>query len=61
MIDVLCTDPVADRTFFLDQPSAFDEAVKGVDAILHTASPFHWAADDPKGAQVSTHAAMVHV
>ncbi|KAF8342433.1 D-lactaldehyde dehydrogenase [Amanita rubescens] len=27
---------------------AFDEAVKGVDAIQHTASPFHWNADDPK-------------
>ncbi|KAJ7608192.1 D-lactaldehyde dehydrogenase [Roridomyces roridus] len=28
-------------------PGAFDEAVKGVDAIAHTASPFHLAADDP--------------
>ncbi|KAH8826045.1 hypothetical protein DL96DRAFT_1607040 [Flagelloscypha sp. PMI_526] len=26
---------------------AFDEAVKGVDAIEHTASPFHFNADDP--------------
>ncbi|KAJ7606669.1 D-lactaldehyde dehydrogenase [Roridomyces roridus] len=26
---------------------AFDEAVKGVDAIAHTASPFHFAANDP--------------
>ncbi|TFK81177.1 NAD(P)-binding protein [Polyporus arcularius HHB13444] len=26
---------------------AFDEAVKGVDAIAHTASPFHNRADDP--------------
>ncbi|KAJ7232314.1 NAD-P-binding protein [Mycena haematopus] len=26
---------------------AFDEAVKGVDAIEHTASPFHFQADDP--------------
>ncbi|KAF8155208.1 NAD-P-binding protein [Mycena galopus ATCC 62051] len=26
---------------------AFDEAVKGVDAIEHTASPFHFEADDP--------------
>ncbi|KAF8155219.1 NAD-P-binding protein [Mycena galopus ATCC 62051] len=26
---------------------AFDEAVKGVDAIAHTASPFHFEADDP--------------
>ena len=28
---------------------AFDEAVKGVDAIEHTASPFHFKADDPSG------------
>jgi hypothetical protein len=28
---------------------AFDEAVKGVDAIEHTASPFHMNADDPDG------------
>ncbi|CAA7262107.1 unnamed protein product [Cyclocybe aegerita] len=27
---------------------AFDEAVKGVDAILHTASPFHWGAKNPQ-------------
>ncbi|KAF8999638.1 hypothetical protein BDQ17DRAFT_1410630 [Cyathus striatus] len=27
---------------------AFDEAVKGVDAIEHTASPFHTNADDPQ-------------
>ncbi|KAG9118550.1 methylglyoxal reductase (NADPH-dependent) gre2, partial [Ceratobasidium sp. 392] len=27
---------------------AFDEAVKGVDAIAHTASPFHFQADDPQ-------------
>ncbi|KAJ7162509.1 NAD-P-binding protein [Mycena filopes] len=26
---------------------AFDEAVRGVDAIEHTASPFHFHADDP--------------
>ncbi|KAJ7612291.1 D-lactaldehyde dehydrogenase [Roridomyces roridus] len=26
---------------------AFDEAVQGVDAIAHTASPFHLCADDP--------------
>nr|GAT52696.1 D-lactaldehyde dehydrogenase [Mycena chlorophos] len=26
---------------------AFDEAVKGVDAIEHTASPFHFHSDDP--------------
>ncbi|THH09440.1 hypothetical protein EW145_g2000 [Phellinidium pouzarii] len=28
-------------------PGAFDEAVKGVDAIAHTASPFHYNADEP--------------
>ncbi|KAJ7635936.1 NAD-P-binding protein [Mycena rosella] len=28
-------------------PGAFDEAVQGVDAIEHTASPFHFQADDP--------------
>ncbi|KAG8763939.1 methylglyoxal reductase (NADPH-dependent) gre2 [Ceratobasidium sp. 423] len=27
---------------------AFDEAVKGVDGIVHTASPFHFQADDPQ-------------
>ncbi|KAG8702659.1 methylglyoxal reductase (NADPH-dependent) gre2 [Ceratobasidium sp. 395] len=27
---------------------AFDEAVKGVDAVAHTASPFHFEADDPQ-------------
>ncbi|OSX58892.1 hypothetical protein POSPLADRAFT_1059984 [Postia placenta MAD-698-R-SB12] len=27
---------------------AFDEAVKGVDAIEHTASPFHFKADEPE-------------
>lgn len=31
------------------QPGAFDETVKGVDAIAHTASPFHFNADDPNG------------
>lgn len=30
-------------------PGAFDEAVKGIDAIEHTASPFHMDADDPTG------------
>ncbi|KAF8178849.1 NAD(P)-binding protein [Mycena galopus ATCC 62051] len=29
------------------QEGAFDEAVEGVDAIEHTASPFHFQADDP--------------
>ena len=31
-------------------PGAFDNAVKGVDAIIHTASPVHFDADDPNGA-----------
>lgn len=34
---------------YLKQEGAFDEAVKGVDAIEHTASPFHMNADDPDG------------
>ena len=29
------------------QPDAFDEAVLGVDAVLHTASPLHYTAEDP--------------
>lgn len=32
-----------------DKPGAFDEAVKGVDAVAHTASPFHFQAEDPQG------------
>ncbi|EGN94218.1 hypothetical protein SERLA73DRAFT_163217 [Serpula lacrymans var. lacrymans S7.3] len=31
----------------ITKEGAFDEAVKGVDAIEHTASPFHLNADDP--------------
>ncbi|RPD61332.1 NAD(P)-binding protein [Lentinus tigrinus ALCF2SS1-6] len=31
----------------ITKEGAFDEAVKGVDAIAHTASPFHDRADDP--------------
>jgi len=31
----------------ITNPGAFDEIVKGVDAIAHTASPFHFNADDP--------------
>ncbi|KAF8342426.1 hypothetical protein F5887DRAFT_1076218 [Amanita rubescens] len=27
---------------------AFDDAVKGIDAIQHAASPFHYNVDDPK-------------
>ncbi|CAE6485992.1 unnamed protein product [Rhizoctonia solani] len=30
------------------QEGAFDEAVKGVHGIAHTASPFHFASEDPK-------------
>lgn len=30
-------------------PGAFNEAVKGVDAIEHTSSPFLMSADDPNG------------
>ncbi|KAL7411337.1 D-lactaldehyde dehydrogenase [Mrakia frigida] len=30
------------------EPHAFDEAVKGVQGIAHTASPFHLKADDPE-------------
>jgi len=31
----------------ITKEGAFDEAVKGVDAIEHTASPYHFKADDP--------------
>ncbi|WOO81690.1 Ketoreductase azaE [Vanrija pseudolonga] len=31
----------------LENDNAFDEAVKGVDAIIHTASPFHWNITKP--------------
>jgi len=31
----------------ITKPGAFDEAVKGIDAIEHTASPFHFNAEDP--------------
>ncbi|EPQ27590.1 uncharacterized protein PFL1_04728 [Pseudozyma flocculosa PF-1] len=34
----------------LEKPGVFDEAVKGVDGVLHTASPFHFNIDgDPLG------------
>lgn len=29
-------------------PGAFDEAVKDVEGVLHTASPFHLKATDPE-------------
>ncbi|KAJ7149106.1 NAD(P)-binding protein [Mycena filopes] len=31
----------------ITQDGAFDDAVKGVDAIAHTASPFHFQANEP--------------
>ncbi|GAA6018687.1 hypothetical protein JCM11491_001261 [Sporobolomyces phaffii] len=31
----------------VEQEGAFDDAVKGVDAVLHTASPFHFNVEDP--------------
>ncbi|GAA5992961.1 hypothetical protein JCM5350_003061 [Sporobolomyces pararoseus] len=31
----------------VEKEGAFDEAVKGVDAVLHTASPFHFNVNDP--------------
>ena len=31
----------------LENENGFDEAVKGVDAIEHTASPFHFKVEDP--------------
>ncbi|POY72851.1 hypothetical protein BMF94_4106 [Rhodotorula taiwanensis] len=31
----------------VEAPGAFDKAIKGVDAFLHTASPFHFNAPDP--------------
>lgn len=30
------------------EDGAFDDAVKGVDAVAHTASPFHFQAEDPQ-------------
>ncbi|KZS90133.1 NAD(P)-binding protein [Sistotremastrum niveocremeum HHB9708] len=32
----------------IEAPGAFDEAVKGVVAVEHTASPFHFDAEDPQ-------------
>lgn len=34
---------------FIAQEGAFDEAVKGVHAIEHTASPVNLDVDDPQG------------
>ncbi|KAK7203254.1 hypothetical protein BZA70DRAFT_73155 [Myxozyma melibiosi] len=43
--------PNKDLTFILvpdmSEPTAFDEAVKGVDYVVHTASPFHFKINDP--------------
>jgi len=36
----------------ITKDGAFDEAVKGVDAIAHTASPFHFKATNPDGMMV---------
>lgn len=36
------------RVTLWTQEGAFDEAVKGVDGVAHTASPFHFDADEPK-------------
>ncbi|KAF7358139.1 D-lactaldehyde dehydrogenase [Mycena venus] len=33
----------------INKEGTFDEAVKGVDAIAHTALPYHFQADDPDG------------
>jgi nucleoside-diphosphate-sugar epimerase len=33
----------------ITKDGAFDEAVKGVDAIAHTASPFHYKSTNPDG------------
>jgi nucleoside-diphosphate-sugar epimerase len=41
--------PISASITAYHQEGAFDEAVKGVDAIEHTASPFHFNADDPEG------------
>jgi nucleoside-diphosphate-sugar epimerase len=33
----------------ITKDGAFDEAVRGVDAIAHTASPFHFKSNNPDG------------
>ena len=40
-----------DDTLTLIKEGAFDEAVKSVDAIEHTASPFQFNPKEPEGAQ----------
>ncbi|PWZ00415.1 NAD(P)-binding protein [Testicularia cyperi] len=38
----------------LEKEGAFDDAVKGVDAVLHTASPFHFNIEgDPRGTLIN--------
>jgi NmrA-like family len=34
----------------ITKDGAFDEAIRGVDVVLHTASPFHFKATEPDGA-----------
>ena len=45
----LSTIPDSDLEF---KEGAFDEVVKGVDAIVHTASPFHFNPAEPEGVQI---------
>jgi len=33
----------------ITKDGAFDEAIKGIDVIVHTASPFHFKATEPDG------------
>ena len=56
MLRLLSTIP--DVTHFKE--GAFDEAVKGVDAIEHTASPFHFNPKEPEGAQ-KLQSIIIHV
>jgi hypothetical protein len=42
------------------QPGAFDEAVKGVGAIEHIASPFHFNMDDPEGSVITLSSISSH-
>ena len=39
----------------ITKDGAFDEAVKGVDVIAHTASPFHFRATHPDGMSILSH------
>src|ERR1700744_5591733 len=43
------------------QEGAFDEVVRGVDAIEHTASPFHFNADDPEGVHLCPNYNISHI